>query len=391
MGKRFGVGVIGMGWMGTLHSRSYKMVPDRFRESGIVPELVVCADDVENRARDAQDRFGFQRASTNWREVIADPEVHAVNITAPNAMHLEIVQAAAEAGKHIFCEKPVGRHPRETSQIEHAARRSGVFTGVGYNYRWVPVVRYAKQLIQDGKLGELTHYRGRFLVGYGSNPHGVLSWRFQKDEAGAGSLGDIMSHVIDNAHMMTGPVKRVVGNRETFIKQRPIATPGEGTHFSVSEGGPMGDVTNEDYVGALVQFANGVHGTFEVCRVIMGPKCELAFEINGTRGALKWNFERMNELELYLPDDDIGHDGMVQIFSGPEHPYHGQFNPGPALSLGYDDVKTIEMYEFAKSVAEESQGEVGFAEALAVAEVQDAIQRSWESQRWEDVTSLRVD
>jgi predicted dehydrogenase len=387
MTRTIGVGVIGMGWMGTVHSRAYQQSPNRFPNSGIRPRLVSCADEVETGARQAQELFGFERYTTDWKRLIADPDVEVVNITAPNNLHLEIVRAAAEAGKHIFCEKPVGRGPEETAEIERAARRAGVLTWVGYNYRWAPVVQHARQLIRAGRLGKLTHYRGRFLVGYGSNPHGVLSWRFQRELAGLGTLGDLMSHVIDMAHMIAGPIQRVVANRETFIPQRPLATPGEGTHFSVSAGGPMGDVTNEDYVGVLVRFENGVQGTLEACRIINGPQCEMAFEVNGTQGALSWNFERMNELELYLPAENGAHAGHTQVFGRPEHPFYAQFYPGPALSMSYEDLKLIEAHQFLKSIRDEQQGAPGFAEALAVASVQAAIQRSWETEHWETVNS----
>ena len=389
MSRRLGVGVIGMGWMGMAHSRCYRLVPDRFNESKIEPILIVCADEVEKRAQEAQQRFGFSRYTTDWQEVVSDPHVDVVNVTAPNAMHLEIVRAAAKAGKHIFCEKPVGRSPQETAEIEYAARQAGVFTWVGYNYRWPPVVRYAKQLIEEGKLGELTHYRGRFLVGYGSNSHGVLSWRFQRELAGMGTLGDLMSHVVDTAHMVVGPIKRLAANQHTFIKERPLATHGEGTHFSVSKDGPKGEVTNDDYVGLLVQFSNGVQGTLEACRVIFGPKCEMAFEVNGTKGALSWNFERMNELNLFLPDGNPMRDGPVQLFGDTTHPFYAQWYPGPAISMGYEDLKVIEMHEFSQSVLNGKQGQPGFTEALAVADVQHTAQLACKSDRWEDVVSVR--
>ena len=389
--RPIGIGVIGLGWMGTAHSRSYRQIADRFPGSGIQPRLVICADEVEARAREAQQRLSFERYTGDWRNVICHPEVEVVNIAAPNHMHLEIVRAAAKAGKHILCEKPVGRNPQETAEIEQAARRGKVLTFVGFNYRWAPLVQYARQLIREGHLGELTHYRGRFFAGYASNPHTVLSWRFQRELAGLGSLGDLMSHVIDMAHMIAGPIRRVIGNRETFIPQRPLATAGVGTHFTVRPDGPMGDVTNEDYVGTLVQFSNGAHGTLEGCRVITGAKCQMAFEVHGRRGALSWDFERMNELNLYLPAGDAARDGYIRIASGPAHPFHAQFNPGPALGLGYDDLKTIEAYQFLKSIADGQQGEPGFAQALAVAEVQAAIQRSWETAGWEQIRSLRGD
>jgi predicted dehydrogenase len=371
--------------MGLVHGRAYRAVADRFPGSGLEPVLVACADDVEACATEARERLGFRRAVTDWRQVIDDPDVEAVSVTTPNQLHLEIVRAAAAAGKHVFCEKPVGRSPQETAAIEAAARKAGVRTWVGYNYRWAPLVQFARHLIAGGKLGPLTHYRGRFLVDYGSNPDGALSWRFRRDQAGLGTLGDLMSHVIDLAHMLAGPVARVVGNHKTFIAERPLPARGQGTHFSTVTGGPRGAVTNEDYAAALVQFAGGAQGTFEVCRVIKGPRCEMAFELNGTRGAMQWNFERMNELLLHLPDGTDEHDGPVLIQAGPQHPHYAAFYPGPAISMSYEDLKLIEAYQFTKSIAEGKQGEPGFREALAVAEVQAAVQRSWGSGGWEDV------
>ena len=177
---------------------------------------------MEARAREAQQRLGFERSTTDWEEVVRDPEVEVVNIAAPNASHLEMVRAAARQGKHILCEKPVGRNPAETQEIAALAREAGVLTFVGLNYRWAPLVQHAHNLIREGCLGRLTHYRGRFFAGYASNPHGVLSWRFRREEAGLGTLGDLMSHVIDMAHFIAGPIQRVTGNRATFVRQRPL-------------------------------------------------------------------------------------------------------------------------------------------------------------------------
>ena len=389
MTRKVGIGVIGMGWMGMLHSHAYKQIPDTFDDSGIEPRLVICADDVEARAKKAQASLGFEKSTTDWKKVIANPDVEVVNVTAPNNLHVEIVKAAAKAGKHIMCEKPVGRNPDETAEIEYEARKAGIISGVGFNYRWSPLVVYARQLIQDGKLGTITHYRGRFFSMYGSDPTAVLSWRFEREIAGLGTLGDLMSHVADMAHMICGPIKRVVSTNNTFIKQRPVATKGVGTHFTRVKGGPKADVTNEDYVGALVEFENGARGSLESCRAIFGPKCEMAWEINGTKGAISWNFERMNELNVYLPDSETAHDGYVRIVSAPGHGQHDRFNPASGTGLGYNDLKTIEAYQFLRGVVDGKQGEVGFAQALAVAEVQDAMQRSWGSGGWEAVKSLK--
>jgi predicted dehydrogenase len=385
MSRTIGIGVIGMGWMGQVHSRSYRQIMQRFPDSPLQLRLVICADDAEARLQEAQRSLGFERQTTDWKRVIEDPDVEIVNIATPNHLHLEIVELAAKAGKHVFCEKPVGRNPQETVAIEQAARQAGVMTFVGYNYRWAPLVQYGRKLIQEGTLGELTHYRGRFLAGYASNPRAVLSWRFQQELAGLGVLGDLMSHVIDMAHLMAGPIRKVVGMNHTFIPERPPAAAGHGTHFTVSTEGATGRVTNEDYAGTLVEFVNGARGTLEVCRIISGPRCQMAFEVHGTRGALKWDFERMNELELCLSEGESARQGYTRVLSGPEHPFHAQFNPAPGTGLGYDDLKVIEAYQFLTSIARGQLGEPSFSDALAVANVQTAIIRTWETGAWENV------
>lgn len=389
MTHTIGIGVIGMGWMGQAHSRAYRAISDRFYDSGIRPRLVICADDMAARAKQAQEALGFAESTTDWHAVINHPAVQVVNIASPNYLHLEMVRAATAAGKHVFCEKPVGRTPQETAEIEALARNAGVMSFVGFNYRWAPMVQYAKMLIDEGRLGRITHYRGRFFAMYGSNPLGHLTWRFKQAYAGSGVLGDIMSHVVDMAHMLIGPIERVVSTRHTFIPERPLPT-GEGTHFGLgTPEDPTGPVENEDYVGALVQFTNGAQGSFETCRAIFGPKCEMSFEVNGTKGALKWNFERLNELALYLPNEDAISDGYTNLIGGPRFPYHGRFNPGDGIGIGYEDLKCIEAYNFLQSIVEGKQREPSFASALTLAGVQAAMIRSWESGHWEGITSLR--
>ena len=388
MSDPIGIGVIGMGWMGEVHARSYASLKSRFGDTAPDVELRICADDVEKRSGDARDKLGFARSTTDWRDVVTDPDVTAVIVTSPNATHLEICEAASRAGKHVFCEKPVGRSPEETARIVSAAGTAGVISGVGYNYRNVPVVAKIRALVQDGALGEITHYRGRFFVGYGADPDGALSWRFQRETSGSGVMGDLMSHVIDMAHFLTGPIEKLSSQSHTFIDSRPIASPGEGTHFTSGGDGPRGPVTNEDYVSSLVTFNNGARGTFETCRVIRGPGCEMAFEIHGTRGGAKWSFERMNEYELYLEDEV--EPGFRTVQASPSHPGYSAWYPGPANSMGYEDLKVIEALNFARSISEGVQGVPGFREALAVAEVEAAMERSWDSGGWESVVRLEI-
>jgi len=301
-------------------------------------------------------------------------------------LHEPIAIAAAEAGKHVFCEKPVGGTPEQTVRIEAASRAAGIITGVGYNYRWAPLVQYAKQLIADGTLGEITNYNGRFFTMYGSDPMGLLSWRFQLDGAGHGVSSDILSHSIDLAHMLVGPITKVVGTGHTYIPDRPIPQPG-GTHYDLGKpGDPTGPVENEDYFGAMVKFESGARGTFEASRTIVGPESQCAFEVYGTKGSLKWNLETMNELQLNLVGSPAR--GYTTVYAGDRYPYHGNFVPGDANSIGYEDLKVIEDYEYLSSVAADRQHDPGFSEAINYVSVQDALLRSWKSEQWEDVANI---
>ena len=385
------IGVIGFGWMGQAHSRAYRDIPVYFPDSGIRPRLVSVADSLPARVELARANFGFESGTVDWEELIARDDIDVVDITAPNALHRELVEAAAAAGKHISCEKPVGIDPAATAAIEAGARRAGVITGCGYNYRWAPLVQYARRLIADGRLGDLTHYRGRFFSMYGRDRLGLLSWRFLQEEAGYGALSDIMSHAIDMAQFLCGPIRRVVAVKETFVRERPLPVPGQGTHYDRGKpGDPTGAVTNEDYVGSLVEFASGVRGTLEADRSIFGPQSSMAFELNGSKGAASWDHERMNQLQLYLPEEQPT-DGFIEVLAGDAFPNQAGIVPGGGNSLGYEDMKLIEALEFLRSVEAGRRHRPDFGDAVENASVAAAMIRSWSSERWEDVVSLRLD
>ncbi len=388
--RRLGIGVIGFGWMGQAHSRSAARISSLFPERAFDTDLVICGDNVPQRQIDAVEGFGFREATADWEKVVDHPDVDVVYVTAPNMLHEQLAIAAAEAGKAVFCEKPVGGKPDQTVRVEAAARRAGVITGVGYNYRWAPLVRHAKHVIDSGQLGEITNYRGRFFSMYGADPMGLLSWRFSIDEAGYGVSSDILSHAVDLATMLVGPITSVSGTMETFIKERPKPKAG-GTHYDRgSPGDPTGPVTNEDYAAAMVRFASGARGTFESSRAIIGPESQMAFDVYGTKGALRWNLETMNELEVFIVDESgTAPRGYTKVYAGDRYPYHGNFVPGDANSIGYEDLKVIENYEFLSAVARGEQHEPGFAEAVEYVSFQAAWLRSCESGSWADVVSLR--
>jgi len=382
--REIGIGLVGVGWMGRVHSASYSRVPVHFPGCVGRARLVVAADESEARRQSALDELGYARATDDWREVIADPAVEAVSIAAPNHLHREVALEAAAAGKHFWIEKPVGRSAAETADIAAAADDAGVRTIVGFNYRQAPAVRHAAHLISSGALGTIHQYRSQFIAGYAANPHGALSWRFLRAYAGQGILGDLMSHAVDMAQFLLGPIERLVAHTETTVKERPVLAMGEATHFAVVEGGELAPVENEDTALSLVRFESGVTGTIESSRVTVGPQARYAFDVHGEHGAVAWDFERMNELQVYLPLEN-GDSGYSRVLMGPEHPGFAHFQPGSGLPMGYDDLKVIEASLLLESVADGVQREPGVREALATARVLAAMERSADSGAWEAV------
>ncbi|HJS97006.1 MAG TPA: Gfo/Idh/MocA family oxidoreductase [Solirubrobacteraceae bacterium] len=382
--RRIGVGVIGFGWLGQAHTRSLLRIPTLFENRAFDPVLVACSDALPARVDQAIDSFGFRHASADWTAVIEDPDVEVVYIAAPNMVHVQLVEAAAQAGKAVFCEKPVGGTPEHVARAASAARAAGVISGVGYNYRWAPLVRYARELIESGELGEITNYRGRFFSMYGADPLGLNSWRFQLDQAGYGVTSDLMSHAVDLAHMLLGPITRVTGTLDTFIRERPAPGDGASHYGRGGPGDPRTPVTNEDYAAMMCIFASGARGTFEVSRTMVGPESENAFDVYGTRGAVGWNFERLNELRVYRVTEDRG-SGYTRVLGGDRFSHHGVFVPGSGNTIGFEDLVTIEDYEFCTAVAEGRPFEPSFEQALAWAAVQEALLRSAQSGGWEEV------
>lgn len=381
MEREIGIGVIGLGWMGRVHTMAHRRVLEHFPDLGVRPRLVMAAD-VSRERRAHGERVGFEATSEDWRAVVENPRVDAVSVTVPNAMHREIAVAAIEAGKHVWVEKPVGRGVPDTAAVAEAARRSGVVTTVGFCYRFAPAVQHARALIRAGAIGEVDHYRGVFLADYANRPDAAASWRFSRADAGSGALGDLMAHAVDMAHHLVAPITRLSGRTATMVPRRPKLPVGEGTHFSRVAGAELVDVDNEDWAGALFEFEGGTLGSLEASRVIVGPRVQMRFEVHGTGGALSWELERMNELERFRLSDD-GDEGYTTILAGAQHPDFAAFQPGAGVPMGYDDLRVLEARSFLASVRDGEQREPGVEEMLACARVLDAIERSAASGAWE--------
>jgi predicted dehydrogenase len=381
--RPIGVGVVGAGWMGRVHSSAYRRASEHYPDCPGIARLVIVADESELRARSATETFGFEQLTIDWREVLEHPDVEAVSIAAPNHLHLDVAIAAAEAGKHVWIEKPAGRVPRETEAIAAAIEGAGVRSVVGFNYRHAPAVRHARDLVQSGALGAIDHFRSQWIAAYAANPLGALTWRFRRDEAGLGILGDLGSHAVDLAQFLLGPIARVTAKTDTVVRERPLPSK-DGTHFDVSASEERAPVENEDVVWSIVEFEQGVTGTIEASRVAVGPQARYAFEVHGSRGAVAWDFERMGELSVFLPLES-GDAGYARVLMGPQHEPFARFQPGPGLPMSFDDLKVAEAALFLQSVADGEQRVPGIREALAAARVIAAMERSAASGAWEAV------
>jgi predicted dehydrogenase len=382
MERQLGIGVIGLGWMGRVHTTAYRRVLEHFPELGIRPRLVVAADVSEERRRHAE-IMGFERTVADWRAVVEDPAVDVISVTTPNVLHREIATAVAEAGKHLWVEKPVGRGLEDTVAVAEAARSAGVVNAVGFCYRFAPAVAHARALIAAGAIGEVNHYRGVFLADYANRADAAASWRFFREDAGSGVLGDLMAHVVDLTHFLVGPIDRVTGRTSTMIPKRPKLEVGVGTHFSRVETDDLVDVGNEDWAGAMVEFGGGMLGSLEASRVVVGPRVRLRFEVHGTDGAVAWELERMNELERSQLPADAADQGYTTVFAGPGHGEFGAFQPGAGIPMGYDDLRVIEAHNFLAAIRDGEQRGPGLDEMVATSRVLEAIERSNASGAWE--------
>ncbi|MFD7933222.1 Gfo/Idh/MocA family protein [Streptomyces sp. NPDC059755] len=378
-----GVAVVGFGWMGRVHTQAYARVRHHYPRLALRPELVSVAEEVPGRADEAAEQFGFASARRDWREVAADPRVRAVSITAPNFLHREIGVAMAEAGKHIWIEKPVGLTPQDARAVADAVAEAGVQGAVGFNYRNAPAVEAARDLIASGELGTVTHVRIRLFSDYAAHPDGALTWRYERERGGSGVLGDLASHGVDLARFLLGDITSLTADTAVFVPERARPTGATAGH-SLAVGGELGPVENEDYVNCLLRFASGARGVLEACRVSVGEQNNYGFEVHGTKGAVFWDFRRMNELGVSR-GTTYQDQPVSTVYVGPGDGEFGAFQPGAANAMGYDDLKVVEAYRFLRSVAEGTPYGATLADAVHSATVLEAMTRSAESGSWVDV------
>jgi len=368
------VALIGYAFMGRAHSNAYRQVTPFFSPR-LKPRMkVLCGRDAKAVKR-AAGQLGWEETATDWREVVSRKDIHIVDVSTPGDSHAEIAIAAAQAGKVVFCEKPLANTVKEAKAMLAAVRKAGVTHMICHNYRRAPAVMLAKQLIESGQLGKLYHYRGTYLQDWIVDPKLPLLWRFQKERAGSGALGDITSHSIDLARFLVGEISEVTGALETFIRERPL----------LNNPKKKGKVTVDDASATVVRFANGALGTIEGTRLAPGRKNYNRFEINGSLGSLAFNLERMNELELFLRSDPGPVQGFRQIMvTEGDHPYIKAWWPAGHI-IGYEHTFTHTVYDLLEAMAKNRIPKPNFEDGVRNQLVLEAIERAARTRRWAKV------
>ena len=389
--RTLNVGLIGGGFMGKAHALAYAAMPMFFWPPPAVPRRYVVAEASDELAAEAAARFGFDSYVTDWRQIVEDPQVDIVDVAVPNDLHEEISVAAAAAGKHVMCEKPIARTGAEGQAMVDAVERAGVVNMVAFNYRRTPAVVLANEILESGKLGRILNFRGTYLQDWSADPESALSWRFQKSVAGSGAVGDIGSHVLDIARYLLGEVAAVNATVHTYVSERPEQT---GLRDALGTGARQTNVRRapvdvDDEFMALLRFADGAVGSIEATRNGYGRNNFLTFEVHAERGSVAFNYERRDELQLFDAADETGRRGFRTIYTGPPHPYGSALWPIPALGIGYGETKIIECHDFVEAVVNEAPVSPSFRDGAAVANICDAILESGERREWVDVPFVR--
>jgi predicted dehydrogenase len=382
MANSIGVGLVGYKFMGRAHSNAYRQVATFFPNVALKPEMTaVCGRDAAAVQQFAQ-QFGWRSTETDWKKLIARQDIGLVDVSTPGDSHAPIAIAAAENGKHVFCEKPLANTLAEARQMRAAVQKAGVVGMVNFNYRRVPAVALAKELIDSGRIGQIYHWRAVYLQDWIMDPNFPLVWRLNKDAAGAGALGDLGAHIIDLARMLVGEITTVTGLTETFIKQRPVLA-GTTGGLGAAGGAEMGEVTVDDAGLFLARFANGAVGTFEATRFANGRANYNSFEINGSKGSIVFNLERMNELNVLFSDDPPEVRGFrnLLVTDGGAHPYVGAWWPAGHI-IGWEHTFTHGVLDLLGGIAVGKSPHADFEDGLRCQAILDAIERSAGSGSW---------
>lgn len=384
--RKVRVGLIGYKFMGKAHSHAYYDVA-RFFALDAEPEMVVLCGRDGVAARAAAERMGWQEVETDWRKVVARSDIDLIDVATPNNLHAEVAMAAVAHGKHVLCEKPLAMNLEQARAMRDAAERAGVVHMICHNYRFAPAVQFARQLIADGRLGTIYHMRAQYLQDWIMDPQFPLVWRLRKEIAGSGVHGDLSAHIIDLARFLVGEFDSVTGVLHTFIKERPLDTSGEGAWGAAAEGNrQMGEVDVDDAAMFLARFAGGALGSFEATRFAAGNRNGNRWEINGSKGSIRWDLENMNNLQVYLGSDAPGEQGFRTInCTEAQHPYAAHWWP-PAHIIGYEHTFVHLVSELMGGIATGRSPAPNFDDGVRNQAVLEAVSASSETGAWVKVS-----
>ncbi|MER2137842.1 MAG: Gfo/Idh/MocA family oxidoreductase [Arthrobacter sp.] len=366
--------MIGHGFMGAAHSQGWRVAP-RFFDLPARPEMALLVGRDAARAEAAARKWGWEQTETDWRTAVEREDIDVVDIVTPGASHAEIAIAALEAGKHVLCEKPLANTLTEAEAMAAAAERAAGKAMVGFTYRRVPAVTFARDLVQSGAVGEIRQVRAVYLQDWLVDSEAPLTWRLQKDEAGSGALGDLGAHAVDMAQFITGQnITAVSGTLNTFVHDRPLL--GEASGLAGTATQERGTVTVDDLALFTTRFDGGAMGSFEATRMSTGRKNALRVEVSGSRGAVSFDLENMNYLGFYDATAPADRQGFTNIMvTEPSHPYMSAWWPTGHM-LGYEHGFTHQVRDLMESIAEDRQPEPSFAEGLQVQKVLSSVERS---------------
>ena len=371
--RKLNVAMIGYDFMGRAHSNAWRQVARFFPDLAVEPVLKVVVGRTEAKVKEAADRLGFEGWAQSWQEVVARKDIDIVDVCTPGDSHAPIAIAAAEAGKAILCEKPLANTLQDAERMAAAAKKAGVVNMVCHNYRRCPAVALAKQIIEEGQLGDLYHYRGVYLQDWIVDPNFPRVWRLEKARAGSGSLGDILSHTMDLSRYLVGEPTEVSGLLRTFIAERPLP----------EDPSRRGKVDVDDSAQALVKFANGAVGYYEGSRFAPGRKNYNRLEINGSKGSLVWDLERMNELEVYSEAGPLSGFRVISVTDG-KHPYMSAWWP-PGHIIGYEHSFTHTVHDLLQGIVAGKSPRPDFEDGVRNQRVLDAIEKSAATGQWTKV------
>lgn len=376
MSKTVRVGLIGAGFIGRSHATAY-LNQCQFG-ADIKVELVVVADPVEDAAKALYESHGFSRYTTDWHEVVAADDVDLVCICTPNSTHCEIAEAAARHGKAINCEKPLAMNGDEAEKVARVIKECGVVATCGFNTMKIPVIQYAKQVIDSGELGEFVSFRGSYDTDGLATPDAPHAWRMLAKNSTLGSMGDLAAHVLSISQYLLGDIVSVTGMTKIIYDKRK------------DRNGNVLPVENDDVAQFLCNYANGGIGYISSSRVAPGRKQGEVFEAQFTKGIITFSLERMNEINIYRNNDKPTDQGFKNILVAPGHGEFGQFWTGPGIGIGYEDLKTIEEHHLLEAYVNGTQPEVDFVFAAKINRVMDAVQESAKTGTWVDVKPVEV-